>query len=579
MNFQQLFNKKSIDLILLDSKVEDAGHPGLSKNLRLIDLTALAIAAIVGAGIFSTIGNASAYGGPAVSLLFVFTAVACGFSALCYADFASRIPLSGSAYTYAYASLGELLAWIIGWDLLMEYSIGNIAVAISWSEYFTSFLHGFGISIPQYLTMDYLSAARGFKEATKLIGTGVDPAGFPLNIGHAYAAWTQAPAIGGVRIIANIPAFGVVVFITTVVYIGIRESKIAGNIMVFLKVFIVLMVIVIGAFYINRENWHPFAPNGVNGVLRGVSAVFFAYIGFDAISTTAEECKNPQRDLPRAMILSLLISTVLYVMVTLVLTGVVNYKYLAVGDPLAFIFQKLKLDWLAGIVAFGAIIAMASVLLVFQVGQPRIWMSMSRDGLLPPRFAKIHPRFKTPAFSTIITGLLVSLPSLFTNLTEMTDLTSIGTLFAFVLVCAGVLVLDTKGKKSSGKFSIPYINSRYLMPIIVIVLIFILIQFNREGLRNFLSFPSGQATSTFEKTILDKIPQFLFLLVALGVTILSIVKKMSLIPVLGLLTNLYLMSELGITNWLRFLIWLVIGLVIYFTYSIRHSKLRKRNIE
>ena len=436
MNFRSLFRKKSIDKIIHDSTNES--HFQLTKNLRLVDLTALAIAAIIGAGIFSTIGNASANGGPAVSVLFIFTAVACAFSAMCYADFASRIPISGSAYTYTYASLGELFAWIIGWDLLMEYSIGNIAVAISWSDYFTSFIEGFGYHIPDYLTTDYLSASRGFEEAEKLLSNGAVISDLPYNLLNAHKAWISAPSIFGLRLIADIPAFAIVAMISTLIYRGIRESKIAGNIMVLLKLAVVLVVIAVGSFYVKPENWHPFAPNGLSGVLKGVSAVFFAYIGFDAISTTAEECKNPRKDLPKAMIISLIVCTILYVLITLILTGMVNYKELAVGDPLAFVFAKVDLPWISGLVAFSAIIAMASVLLVFQVGQPRIWMSMSRDGLLPKKFASIHPKYKTPGFSTIVTGLLVAIPCLFTNLTEMTDLTSIGTLFAFVLVCGGV---------------------------------------------------------------------------------------------------------------------------------------------
>ncbi len=525
MNSRQLFRKKSISLILQDSGVNELLHTKLTKNLRLIDLTALAIAAIVGAGIFSTIGNASAAGGPAVSMLFIFTAVACAFSALCYADFASRIPLSGSAYTYAYASLGELFAWIIGWDLLMEYSIGNIAVAISWSEYFTSFLHGFGIIMPNYLAMDYLSASRGFHEALRMLQDGQALSSLSSHLQEAYAAWNSAPTIAGIRIIANIPAFGIVVFITTLVYIGIRESKIASNLMVLLKVFIILMVIVVGAFYIKPSNWHPFAPNGVSGVLSGVAAVFFAYIGFDAISTTAEECKNPQRDLPRAMILSLIITTILYVLITLVLTGVVNYKKLAVGDPLAFVFEELGLNWIAGVVAFSAIIAMASVLLVFQVGQPRIWMSMSRDGLLPKKFSKIHPKFHTPSFATVVTGFFVAIPSLFTNLTEMTDLTSIGTLFAFIMVCAGVLFIGRERSVNQGKFSLPYISSRYILPVILGGLGIFVYLFYRQDVADFLNFSADHATGDFWGVFKHKIPMLLFGIVTIVILILSSLKK------------------------------------------------------
>ena len=560
--------------MIADSGTADASQLNLKKDLGLIDLTALAIAAIIGAGIFSTIGNASATGGPAVSLLFVFTAIACAFSALCYADFASRIPLSGSAYTYSYASLGEIFAWIIGWDLIMEYAIGNIAVAISWSDYFTSFLGGLGLHLPEYLTMDYLTASRKYTEAVSWLDTNNVFSEMPLQLQQAYSAWSTAPSLGSIKLIADIPAFGIVFLITVLVYIGIRRSKIASNLMVLLKIIVILTVIVVGAFYIQPENWTPFAPNGVSGVLKGVSAVFFAYIGFDAISTTAEECRNPRKDLPNAMILALIITTSLYVLVALVLTGMVNYSELAVGDPLAFVFEKVNLNWLAGVVAFSAIIAMASVLLVFQIGQPRIWMSMSRDGLLPKKFSKIHPKFHTPSFATIITGIVVAIPALFTNLTEMTDLTSIGTLFAFVMVCGGLLFLQSSKKSEKGKFSVPYVNSRYILPALLAVVLGILFYFNGENISIFLNFSNDTGWDSFQ----HKIPLLFFMVISLFILFLSITKKLSLIPVLGLLTNLYLMTELGITNWLRFLLWLAVGLVIYFTYGIRKSKLRNSEI-
>ncbi|MCX6257399.1 MAG: amino acid permease [Bacteroidia bacterium] len=559
----QLFRKKSISQVIDETDHADK----LKQNLGVTDLTSLAIAAIIGAGIFSTIGNAAFDGGPAVSLLFIFTAVACSFSAMCYAEFASRVPISGSAYTYTYVSLGELLAWIIGWDLLMEYSVGNIAVAISWSDYFTSLLHGMKIDIPVYFSMDYLSAFRGFHKASEMIAHGSLFNDLPYNLKESFTAWQSAPMIGNMRIIADIPAFLIVVLITILVYVGIRESKIAGNIMVVLKLAVILMIIAVGSFYVKPGNWSPFAPNGIAGVLKGVSAVFFAYIGFDAISTTAEECKNPRKDLPKAMILSLLITTLLYVLITLVLTGMVRYKELAVGDPLAFVFQRNNLNWLSGIISLSAIIAMASVLLVFQVGQPRIWMSMSRDGLLPPRFSRIHPKFKTPSFSTIITGLVVAIPTLFTNLTEMTDLTSIGTIFAFILVCAGVLSLPKRNAAKGSGFRIPYFNSRSVLPFILVITITILILTNRKGFSDFFNFNQGWADFK------QKIPTLIFLVIATFLTILAIVKEYSLIPVLGLLTNLYLISQLGITNWLRFLIWLCIGLIIYFLYSVKKSKL------
>ncbi len=556
----KLFRTKPIHEAVSD--IHDSSAPSLKKSLTLFDLTSLGIAAIIGAGIFSTIGTAASQGGPAVSVLFIFTAIACGFSALCYARFASSIPVSGSAYTYAYVSFGELLAWIIGWDLIMEYAVGNIAVAISWSDYFTALLRGMHMHIPEFLTVDYVTAFRGFKEVNLQLSHGVSFTSLSYPLQEAFLAYTNAPEIAGIKIIADIPAFMIVGIIATLVYIGIQESKIAGDFMVILKVMVLLMVISVGAFYVTPSNWSPFSPHGFAGVMKGVAGVFFAYIGFDAISTTAEECKNPQRDLPRGMILALIITTILYVAISLVLTGMVNYSELGVGDPLSYAFEKFGLTKFSGIIALSAVIAMASVLLVFQVGQPRIWMVMSRDGLLPKRFSKIHPRFRTPSFATVVNGFFVAIPALFMNLTEVTDLTSIGTLFAFVLVSGGVLLLDDKKskRKLDGKFKIFYINSRYTVPILWIAFFVVL---------TYYQFPI--------KTIISYLtwPHIIFIIVAITVSIIAIVREWSLIPLLGLLTNLYLMAELGVTNWMRFLIWLVIGLSIYFTYSLRHSKLNK----
>src|SRR5688572_4374672 len=573
MDFKALFRKKDITKLLADAELIGPEHGNhLVRSLTLKDLTSLGIAAIIGAGIFSTIGNASAAGGPAVSMLFVFTAIACTFSALCYAQFASTIPVSGSAYTYAYTSFGELVAWIIGWDLLMEYAIGNIAVAISWSDYFTSLLGGLNIKLPAYITMDFLSAMRGHKEVSELLAAGTALKDIPLNLLTAYDAWETAPAIGNFRLVADIPALLIVVLITYLVYVGIKESKRTANLLVLLKVIVILLVIAVGAFYVQPENWSPFAPNGVSGVLKGVSAVFFAYIGFDAISTTAEEAKNPQRDLPKAMIYALVICTIFYVVITLVLTGMVSYKELAVGDPLAYVFERLDLPFMAGIISISAVIAMASVLLVFQLGQPRIWMSMSRDGLLPKAFAKIHPKYHTPSFATIVTGFVVAVPALFMNLTEVTDLTSIGTLFAFVLVCGGILILerDPDHRKRAG-FKVPYYNGKIVFPVILLVVLAIGYHFNAEGIANFLNFDGG-----WEETQ-HKLPMLLFLVVCLVLIYATFRHNFSLIPVLGLVTNLYLMTELGITNWSRFLIWLALGLIIYFFYGYHNSHLRKQN--
>ncbi|HEX7174894.1 MAG TPA: amino acid permease [Pyrinomonadaceae bacterium] len=598
MSFSSLFRKKPIELIQRDAELGlgDHGelereHPHLRRTLGVTDLTAMGIAAIIGAGIFSTIGNAAFNGGPAVAFLFVFTAIACAFSALCYAEFASKIPVAGSAYTYAYASFGELIAWIIGWDLLMEYAIGNIAVAISWSDYFTSLLSSIripslgidGIHLPAWMTMDFLTASRGYEKVVETLGSAATPAAIAASTdiaryGDAFAAWTTAPALGGLRLVADIPALVIVFLVTVLVYVGIRESKRASNIMVVFKLSIILIVIVVGAFYINTDNWNPFAPNGIGGVLKGVSGVFFAYIGFDAITTTAEECKNPQRDLPLGMIYSLVICTVLYILIALVLTGMVNYTLLQVGDPLAFVFgpEGANLPWLRGIVAVSAVVAMTTVLLVFQLGQPRIWMAMSRDGLLPKLFSAIHPKYKTPWFATIVTGLLVAIPALFMNLTEVTDLTSIGTLFAFVLVCGGVLLIN-RGGRQPGKY-VPYIDSRFVVPAMYVGAWLIFFVFYRETLVNYFSFTDtveGQLVSGWE-VFKHEIPMLIYIVLAGALAVLCFVKRLSLIPVMGLLTCGYLMTELGLTNWIRFIVWLAVGLVLYFLYGYRHSRLAER---
>ncbi|MFD1255184.1 amino acid permease [Mucilaginibacter terrae] len=560
---KSLFRRKSLVKILADvqSGFSDSEHSGthLKKELRVKDLTLMGIAAVVGAGIFSTIGTASFNGGPGVTILFILTAITCGFSALCYAEFASRIPVAGSAYTYAYASFGELIAWIIGWDLLMEYAIGNIAVAISWSEYFVNLLEGFHIHMPRYLTMDYFSAFKGSEAVQQLTASG-KLVEITERMKAEALAWNTAPGIGGIKLIANLPALVIVVLITYLVYIGIRETKKVTNAMVLLKVGVVIAVIALGFFYVTPANWHPFMPNGFSGVMKGVSGVFFAYIGFDAISTTAEECENPQRDLPKGMIYSLIICTVLYILIALVLTGMVNYKELQVGDPLAFVFARVGLTNISYVISISAVIATASVLLIFQMGQPRIWMSMSRDGLLPKAFSRIHPKYQTPSFATIVTGFVVAIPALFMNLTEVTDLTSIGTLFAFVLVCGGVLLLP-KTVAVKGKFSIPYINAKWIVPVLFVA-----------GMAFFWKPMTGMFA---EENSHEKFPFMLFILLTAAIAVLSFVKNLSLIPVLGLLSCFYLMTELGYTNWLRFLIWLLIGLVIYFTYGYKNSKLGK----
>lgn len=552
-----LLRKKTVTQILSDAAEGESSK--LVKTLGVRDLTSFGIAAIIGAGIFSTIGLASYNGGPAVSLLFVFTAIACVFTALSYAQFASTVPVSGSAYTYAYVAFGEIFAWIIGWALILEYAVSNMVVAISWSEYFTSMLSGFGITFPKYLATDYGSASRAFDlvQQTKQAGTSLTT--IPENTRLLADAYANAPVVGNLHLIANLPAGAITVLITALVYIGIKESRTASNILVVLKLAVIGLVIGVGAFYVKPANWSPFAPNGVSGVLSGVASVFFAFIGFDSISTTAEECKNPQRDLPRAMLYCLGICTVLYVLITLVLTGMVNYKELGVSDPLAYVFQKVNLDFVAGVISVSAVVAITSALLVYQLGQPRIWMTMSRDGLLWKRFSRIHPKYKTPSFATIVTGFLVAIPSLFMDLKFFVDLTSVGTFFAFILVCAGILFLDAKGLTAQSKFKVPYINGKYIIGAVLLAVL---------------------AYALTQDALLQTLESKPLLVVFWGVWVVLAVQgfryNFSLLPVIGVLTNLYLMTELGASNWQIFGIWLVIGLVIYFSYGFRKSKLAKQ---
>ncbi len=557
-----LFRKKSITKINSDAAAAEGHGTGLKKILGVKDLTFMGIAAVIGAGIFSTIGTAAFNGGPGISLLFVITAITCGFSALCYAEFASRVPIAGSAYTYAYVSFGEVVAWIIGWALILEYAIGNIVVAISWSGYFNNLLEGFNIHLPGWLATNTTNAQSGYDEAVKAMAGGATLESLGRHAKTGYDAIVNAPVIGGIKLILNIPAFIIVMLITALAYVGIKESKKTTNYMVIFKIAVIIFVIVMGFFYVDTKNWDPFLPNGFTGVLAGVSAVFYAYIGFDAISTTAEECKNPQRDLPRGMIYSLIICTVLYILIALVLTGMVNYSELKVDDPLAYVFQKIHLNKIGYLISVSAVVATTSVLLVFQLGQPRIWMSMSRDGLLPKKFAQVHPKFGTPSFATIVTGLLVGIPSLFVASSTMTDLTSIGTLFAFVLVCFGVLVLPRMAKEAgSSAFRLPYLNGQFIIPAIVAV--FVYFSMNRIS----------DAFSNYKTEGFQEILFLLFIFIAIVTGVLSFVRKYSVIPVVGALCCLYLMIEIPAISWLWFFVWMGIGLTIYFFYSRRRSKL------
>jgi basic amino acid/polyamine antiporter, APA family len=494
----QLFRIKSLDAILSES--HDVAHQ-LKRSLGSFDVVMLGIGAIVGAGIFATIGTAAAGdasrpgAGPALILSFVVTGVACGFAALCYAEFAAMVPISGSAYTYAYATLGELVAWIIGWDLIIEYAVGNVAVAISWGNYFKTFVSGFGIVIPDWLSTDYRTAA------------------------HIPGLLANAPHLFGVPIVFNILAFGIVALITIVLVIGIRESASLNSGMVILKLIVLAFFVAIGWKYTRNGNWQPFAPNGWPGIQAGAAIVFFAYIGFDAVSTVAEEVRDPARDLPIGIIGSLIICTLIYIIVAAVFTGIIPYNVLVKklateqAEPLTMALQYANIERFknlaVGLVAFGSVVAHTAVLLVFQLGQPRIFFSMARDGLLPPSFAKVHPRFRTPHVTTILTGVFVGVVAMFTSIDEMVDLTNIGTLFAFILVCIGILILRQRDPNRPRAFKTPWVP---------------------------------------------------------------------LIPILGVLSCAYLMMGLPWITWLRFALWLAVGIAIYMSYGFRKSHLLEQEV-
>ena len=480
-------------------------EPGLRRSLTAWQLTALGIGAIIGAGIFSGAGTAVAGGpnhlgaGPALVVSYILVALACGFAALCYAEFASLIPQSGSAYTYAYATLGELVAWIIGWDLIIEYAVGNIAVAVSWAAYFQTLLRGFGMGFPEWLATDPRTALQSFSQIQ------ADPTITAASIVDAARAWTTAPEILGLRVIFNLPAVLIVALITWVLVIGIRESARVNSVMVVIKLAILFFFVAVGAFWVRPENWTPFAPNGWAGITAGAALIFFAYIGFDAVSTAAEEAENPQRDMPRAMIASLVITSIIYVIVTLVMTGLIPWNQHGTADPLASAFVDRGYDWAAAIISIGAVVSMATVLLVFQLGQPRIFFSMARDGLLPGWAAKLHPKFRTPHVTTILTGVFVAFFAAFANINEVIELTNIGTLFAFVLVAIGVMALRLREPDRHRPFRTPFIW--FVAPAAVV--------------------------SCF-----------------------------------------YLMLQLPGITWIRFVIWLAAGLVIYALYGYRKSRLR-----
>ncbi len=477
------FKTKSIDQILKDK--EDS-KSGLAKVLTSIDVTMVGVGAIIGAGIFAMVGEAALKGnaGPSLVISFIITAIGCGFCALCYAELASMVPVSGSAYTYTYATLGEIIAWIIGWDLILEYAIGNIAVAISWSGYFNELLKSlFNIEIPLWLRIDYRS----------FIQRGYDI--------------SQVPHIFGIPIIFNFVAVSIVAFITYLLVKGVKESARFNNFMVFLKISILLIFAGIGFYYFNPENLKPFAPGGLKGIQIGAATIFFAYIGFDAVSTVAEETKNPQRDMPIGIIGSLLICTLIYILVTISLMGMIPYTQLSshINEPLVagLTYNNAPKFWIA-LISLGAVISTTAVLLVFQMGQPRIFFAMARDGLLPELFSKVHSKYKTPHITTIWTGIFVGFFSAVSNLDEMANLCNIGTLFAFILVSIGVIVLRIKQPQKPRPFKLPF---------------------------GFV------------------------------------------IPILGIVSCVYLLMGLDKTTWIRFIIWLIIGLFIYLIYGTKKSKI------
>ncbi len=440
-----LFSRKPIAALLAGSNDQSNG---LRRELGAGDLIMLAIGAVIGAGIFSSIGTAAAgetlpngeivrYGaGPALVLSFILLGVVCGLAALCYAELAAMIPQAGSAYAYSYATLGELIAWIIGWDLILEYAVGNVAVAIAWSGYFVSLLSGFGITLPEWLTHGYRTA---------LLSS--DPA--------IHGLLETAPRIGGVPVLLNIPAFAIVMIITWLLYRGVRESARANNIMVVVKLLVLGLFVGIGLFHIDPANYKPFAPHGWAGIHQGAAIVFFAYIGFDAISTAAEETKNPQRNMPIGILAGLAICTLIYVIVGAVATGIVPFAQLKSADPLSRALEMAGLPTASWIVAFGAVVSLSAVLLVFQYGQPRIFFAMARDGLLPAWAAKVHPRFRTPHITTVVTGVFVAAGALYFDENEIYDLTNIGTLAAFAIVCIGVLVLRYSDPDRARPFRVP----------------------------------------------------------------------------------------------------------------------------
>ncbi len=465
-----IFARKSVS-DLAGEGLEGEGS-GLRRVLGPWQLMALGIGAIIGAGIFSATGTAIAGSaghlgaGPGLMLSYIGVAIACGFAALCYAEFAAMIPTSGSAYTYAYATLGELVAWIIGWDLIIEYAVGNIAVAVSWAGYFQELIRGFGIPLPEWLATDYYTATQDYGQLRDALAHGQAVSSLPIHVQQAAVAVEQAPHLFGVPVIFNLPAILIVAVITIVLVRGVRESAWFNTLMVIIKLIFLTFFVAVGFHYVRPANWHPFTPNGLRGVWTGASLIFFSYIGFDAVSTAAEESRNPKKDMPFAIIGSLIITSVIYILVTAVLTGMVRWSELGTAEPLATAFGERGLNIAAGIIAFGAVVATTSVLLVFQLGQPRIFYAMARDGLLPKFAARVHPRFHTPYVTTIITGVFVAFFAAVAPIGAVIELTNIGTLFAFVLVSLGIIVLRRLDPERERPFRTPLVP---LVPVLAVV--------------------------------------------------------------------------------------------------------------